>query len=94
MANDSDTDSIASYEEIYPRPPGQEQEGIGGFKLKEERNVEKLRSLILKDGQAGTELKDGEVPDICYVLQYKGFGGRVYDGKLSSSYTTFLVIMG
>ncbi|KAK8071924.1 ATPase [Apiospora saccharicola] len=86
MDDNSDTDSIASYEEIYPRPPGgQEQQGIGAFKLKEERNVEKLRSLILKDGQAGTELKESEVPEICYVLQYKGFGGRVYDVCRSSS---------
>ncbi|KAK8009118.1 hypothetical protein PG991_011669 [Apiospora marii] len=79
MDDNSDTDSIASYEEIYPRPPGQEQKGIDGFKLKEERNVEKLRSLVLKEGLASSELKEGEVPDICYVLQYKGFGGRIYD---------------
>ncbi|KAK7914204.1 ATPase [Apiospora marii] len=85
MDDNSDTDSIASYEEIYPRDPGQEQKGIGGFKLKEERNVEKLRSLVLKEGLASSELKEGEVPDICYVLQYKGFGGRVYDVCRSSS---------
>ncbi|KAK8061615.1 P-loop containing nucleoside triphosphate hydrolase protein [Apiospora phragmitis] len=85
MDDTSDTDSIASYEEIHPRPQGQGQDGIGGLKLKEERNVERLKSLILKDGEANTELAEGEVPDICYVLQYKGVGGRVYDVCRSSS---------
>ncbi|KAK8016738.1 ATPase [Apiospora rasikravindrae] len=92
MDDASDTDSIASYEEIHPRPQAQAQaqpqalvEGIGAFKLKEERNVEKLRSLVLKDGEANTALAEGDVPDICYVLQYKGFAGRVYDVCRSSS---------
>ncbi|KAK8075450.1 hypothetical protein PG997_010113 [Apiospora hydei] len=77
MDDASDTDSVVSYEEINPRPKSQAQEGIGAFKLKEERNIEKLRSLVLKDGEASTELAEGDVPDICYVLQYKGIGGRV-----------------
>ncbi|KAK7961975.1 ATPase [Apiospora aurea] len=85
MDDASDTDSVVSYEEINPRPKSQAQEGIGAFKLKEERNIEKLRSLVLQNGEANTELAEGDVPDICYVLQYKGIGGRVHDVCRSSS---------
>lgn len=91
MEDNSDTDSIASYEEIHSRRQDQgQQEGIGAFKLKEERNIERLRNLVLGDKETNTELPEGEVPDICYVLQYKGLGGRLHDGKpifkLQSSY--------
>ncbi|KAK8104750.1 ATPase [Apiospora kogelbergensis] len=80
MEDNSDTDSIVSYEEIHPRRQDQgQQEGIGAFKLKEERNIERLRNLVLGDKETNTELPEGEVPDICYVLQYKGLGGRLHD---------------
>ncbi|KAK7999632.1 ATPase [Apiospora arundinis] len=79
MDDSSDSDSIASYEEIHSRRKDKDQEGIGAFKLKEERNIEKLRDLVLKDRDTNTELPEGEVPDICYVLQYKGLGGRLHD---------------
>ena len=82
MEDTSDTSSIASYEEIHPRREGQgQQEGIGAFKLKEERDIERIRHLVLGDKETNTELPEGDVPDICYVLQYKGIGGRLHDGK-------------
>lgn len=75
-----DSCSIASYEEIGPaNKPFRQGSGFSD----EEQNVRKLRDLVdkstINDGAAGELAKD-EVPDICYVLQYKGWGGKVIDG--------------
>ncbi|OTA87891.1 hypothetical protein M434DRAFT_399297 [Hypoxylon sp. CO27-5] len=77
-----ETSSIASFEEIGPsgRPFGQ------GFASNEDRNVEKLRALVAKssiNGGAARELAEDEVPDVCYVLQYKGWGGKLIDLRRS-----------
>ncbi|KAI0839056.1 P-loop containing nucleoside triphosphate hydrolase protein [Hypoxylon sp. FL0890] len=81
-----ETSSTASFEEIGPsgRPFGQ---GFGpSFGSSEDRNVEKLRALVAKssvNGGADRELAEDEVPDVCYVLQYKGWGGKLIDLRRS-----------
>ncbi|XDG08691.1 hypothetical protein ABKA04_008306 [Annulohypoxylon sp. FPYF3050] len=79
-----DSCSIASYEEIGPaNKPFRQGSGFSD----EEQNVRKLRDLVdkstINDGAAGELAKD-EVPDICYVLQYKGWGGKVIDVRRSN----------
>ncbi|KAI1454557.1 P-loop containing nucleoside triphosphate hydrolase protein [Annulohypoxylon moriforme] len=78
-----DASSTASFEEI-----GTSNKLFGqgpGFN-DEDKNVQKLRALVAKsaadDGQAN-ELAEDEVPDICYVLQYKGWGGKLIDVRRS-----------
>ncbi|KAI0853312.1 P-loop containing nucleoside triphosphate hydrolase protein [Daldinia vernicosa] len=63
--------SVASFEEIGPSDKV--------FGLSEDKNIEKLRALVAKSvvsGGAATETTEDEVPDICYVLQYKAFVRR------------------
>lgn len=80
---DDDTSSVDSFEEV-PSPPAEE------LRPGEEKNIELLRDLVLKqttyggDGDAKKELEDEEAPDVCYVLQYRGMGGKLVDGKLES----------
>ncbi|KAI1209772.1 P-loop containing nucleoside triphosphate hydrolase protein [Annulohypoxylon truncatum] len=78
-----DTSSTASFEEISPsnKPFGQGS----GFN-DEDKNIQKLRALVEKsaiDDSAASELAEDEVPDVCYVLQYKGWGGKVIDVRRS-----------
>ncbi|KAI1091799.1 P-loop containing nucleoside triphosphate hydrolase protein [Rostrohypoxylon terebratum] len=78
-----DTCSIASYEEIGPsnKPFGQ-----GSGFSDEEQNIQKLRDLVDKtaiDGASGGLAKE-EVPDICYILQYRGRAGKVIDVRRSN----------
>ncbi|KAI1758918.1 P-loop containing nucleoside triphosphate hydrolase protein [Hypoxylon sp. FL1150] len=76
-----DTSSIASYEEIGPENRGFGfEKGLGPND--EEKHVEKLRALIAKStviNEATKELAEDEVPSVTYVLQYKGWGGRLID---------------
>ncbi|KAI1138283.1 P-loop containing nucleoside triphosphate hydrolase protein [Hypoxylon sp. FL0543] len=81
-----ETSSIASFEEIGPsgRPFGQ---GFGpSLGSNQDKNVEQLRALVAKssiNGGAERELAEDEVPDVCYVLQYKGWGGKLIDLRRS-----------
>lgn len=73
-----DNSSIASFEEVAN--PSYE-----GFKTSEEKNIELLKALVSRsaaNGGPAKELADDEVPDVCYVLQYKGWGGKLVDSKL------------
>lgn len=73
-----DNSSVASFEEISPSGKV--------FGLGEDKNIEKLRALVAKsvvDGGAATEITEDEVPDICYVLQYKAFSGKLVNCKSS-----------
>ncbi|RYP72646.1 hypothetical protein DL770_007933 [Monosporascus sp. CRB-9-2] len=67
-----DNCSVTSFEEVdNPSPEG--------FKSSEERNIERLKALIARSAASGSmarELADNEVPDVCYVLQYKGWSGK------------------
>ncbi|KAI1097078.1 hypothetical protein F4804DRAFT_219122, partial [Jackrogersella minutella] len=79
----SDSSSIASFEDIGPagKPFGQ---GFGS--TDEDKNIEKLRALVARstaNGGAARELSEDEVPDVCYVLQYKGWGGKLIDVRRS-----------
>ncbi|KAI1642074.1 P-loop containing nucleoside triphosphate hydrolase protein [Daldinia loculata] len=73
-----DNSSVASFEEISPSGKV--------FGLGEDKNIEKLRALVAKsvvDGGAATEITEDEVPDICYVLQYKAFSGKLVNLRRS-----------
>lgn len=77
-----ETSSTASFEEIGPsgRPFGQ------GFGSNQDQYVDKLIALVTKssiNGGAARELAEDEVPDVCYVLQYKGWGGKLIDLRRS-----------
>ncbi|RYP71740.1 hypothetical protein DL769_004629 [Monosporascus sp. CRB-8-3] len=72
-----DNCSVTSFEEVDKPSPE-------GFKSSEERKIERLKALIAKSAASGStarELADNEVPDVCYVLQYKGWSGKLVDGK-------------
>ncbi|RYP65441.1 hypothetical protein DL771_008313 [Monosporascus sp. 5C6A] len=72
-----DNCSVTSFEEL-DRPSHE------GSKSSEERHIERLKALIAKSvasGSAARELADNEVPDVCYVLQYKGWDGKPVDGE-------------
>ncbi|KAI2465143.1 P-loop containing nucleoside triphosphate hydrolase protein [Annulohypoxylon bovei var. microspora] len=78
-----DASSIASFEEIGPsnKPFGQ-----GSGLSDEDKNIRKLRALVARsaaNGGVASELSEDEVPDICYVLQYKGWGGKLIDVRRS-----------
>ncbi|KAI1772594.1 P-loop containing nucleoside triphosphate hydrolase protein [Hypoxylon cercidicola] len=78
-----DASSIASYEEIGP---SNREFGYGFGSSDEDKNVEKLKALIAKsaaNGGAAKELAEDEVPNVCYVLQYKGWGGKLIDVRRS-----------
>ncbi|OTB17221.1 hypothetical protein K445DRAFT_315859 [Daldinia sp. EC12] len=67
-----DSSSVASFEEIGP---SHQMLGLG-----EDEHIEKLRALVAKSSVTGgvaTDVAEDEVPDIFYVLQYKGFGGKL-----------------
>ncbi|KAI1465295.1 P-loop containing nucleoside triphosphate hydrolase protein [Daldinia caldariorum] len=67
-----DSSSMASFEEI-----GSCHRALG---LGEDKNTEKLKTLVAKsaaNGTTATDVAEDEVSDICYVLQYKGFGGKL-----------------
>ncbi|KAI1375462.1 P-loop containing nucleoside triphosphate hydrolase protein [Hypoxylon crocopeplum] len=94
-----DDSSIASFEEIGTSNrvlgqgfgPGFGQcfgQGFGqGFAPSgEDINIKKLKSLIAKsatNGDKATELAEDEVPDVCYVLQYKEPGGKLNNVRRS-----------
>ncbi|KAF3057150.1 putative ATPase protein [Daldinia childiae] len=73
-----DNSSVASFEEVGPS-------GIA-IRLGDDKNIEKLRALVVKsvvnDG-AATEITEDNVPDICYVLQYKALGGKLVNLRRS-----------
>ncbi|KAI1500145.1 P-loop containing nucleoside triphosphate hydrolase protein [Biscogniauxia marginata] len=76
----SDSSSTASFEDIGP------SSNVFEFKLPEELNIEKLKALVDKsapNGTAAQELPEDEVPDVCYVLQYRGLGGKLVDVRRS-----------
>ncbi|KAI0881424.1 P-loop containing nucleoside triphosphate hydrolase protein [Annulohypoxylon maeteangense] len=78
-----DTSSTASFEEIGPSiKPFEPSSEFSD----EDKNVRKLRALVEKsvinDGTSGG-LAEDEVPDVCYVLQYKGWGGKLIDVRRS-----------
>ncbi|XXH03012.1 hypothetical protein Hte_009402 [Hypoxylon texense] len=78
-----DASSIASYEEIGPSNRGFDQ-GFGPSE--EDKHVERLKALIAKsaaNGDVAKELAEDEVPNVCYVLQYKGWGGKLIDVRRS-----------
>ncbi|KAI1801168.1 P-loop containing nucleoside triphosphate hydrolase protein [Daldinia bambusicola] len=67
-----DSSSVASFEEVssYHKTPG----------LSEDENIAKLKALVAKsaaNGAAATDIDEDEVSDIWYVLQYRGFGGKL-----------------
>ncbi|KAI1657575.1 P-loop containing nucleoside triphosphate hydrolase protein [Daldinia decipiens] len=73
-----DNSSVASFEEIGPSG---KVVGLG-----EDKDIEKLRALVAKavvNNGAATEITDDEVPDICYVLQYKALGGKLVNLRRS-----------
>lgn len=75
----SDTSSTASFEELS------DPHVIDAFQTNEERNVERLKTLVsrsVENGVPARQLADDENPDVCYVLQYKGWGGKLIDSKL------------
>ncbi|KAI0377552.1 P-loop containing nucleoside triphosphate hydrolase protein [Hypomontagnella monticulosa] len=77
-----DNSSIASFEEIGPSKPL----GVGFRSSEEDKNVEKLKAMIAKsasNGGTAKELSEGEIPDVCYVLQYKGWDGKLIDVRRS-----------
>lgn len=77
-----DSSSTASFEEIGP---SNNPFGKGFDPTEEDKNVEKLKALIAKSAAnagAPRELDEDETPEICYVLQYKGWGGKPIDCKL------------
>ncbi|KAI0000717.1 P-loop containing nucleoside triphosphate hydrolase protein [Xylariaceae sp. FL0662B] len=79
-----DNSSIASFEDIGPSD-GRVKPTIR-FKSSEETNIEKLKSLIAKSaakGDIARELTVDEVPDVCYVLRHKGWGGNLVDLRRS-----------
>ncbi|KAI1407577.1 P-loop containing nucleoside triphosphate hydrolase protein [Hypoxylon sp. FL1857] len=81
-----ETNSIASFEEIGPSGKPPRQGFVHGFDSHEDKDIEKLRALVARssgNGGAARELGDGEVPDVCYVLQYKGWGGKLIDLRRS-----------
>ena len=83
----SDTSSIVSFEEVS------DPHVFNGFHTTEERNVERLRAMVSRSAENGSsarKLSDGESPDVCYVLQYKGLGGKLIDSELSCFYAPAL----
>ncbi|KAI0598477.1 P-loop containing nucleoside triphosphate hydrolase protein [Biscogniauxia sp. FL1348] len=83
-----DSSSIGSFEEINHSPISNKSTHSSPFQWKssEEKNIEKLKCLIAKSGakgKAARELVEDEVPDVCYVLQYKGWGGKLVDVRRS-----------
>ncbi|KAI2604300.1 P-loop containing nucleoside triphosphate hydrolase protein [Hypoxylon fragiforme] len=71
---DDDISSFNSFEEIEPLPAACQDD--------EYNNIEKLKALVARsaaNGDAATELVEDEVPDICYILQYKGWLGKLSD---------------
>lgn len=72
-----DNSSVASFEEVV-------KPSFEGFKTSEEKNVELLKALVSRSAEnrsTAKELAGDEVPDVCYVLQYKGWGGKLIDSK-------------
>ncbi|TGJ75550.1 hypothetical protein E0Z10_g10983, partial [Xylaria hypoxylon] len=63
-----DTNSIASFEEISPS-----NESIHGVSQPHPSSENALAGMII-DTSSSVDLVDDDVPDICYVLQYKKFG--------------------
>ncbi|KAI1492700.1 P-loop containing nucleoside triphosphate hydrolase protein [Biscogniauxia mediterranea] len=83
-----DSSSIGSFEEINHSPISSKSTNSSPFQWKssEEKNIEKIKCLISKSaasGKAIRELVEDEVPDVCYVLQYKGWGGKLVDVRRS-----------
>ncbi|RYO76570.1 hypothetical protein DL766_005482 [Monosporascus sp. MC13-8B] len=75
-----DNCSVTSFEEL-------DKPSHGGFESSEERNIERLKALIARSAASGgsaRELADNEVPDVCYVLQYKGWNGKHVDVRRSA----------
>ncbi|KAI0178526.1 P-loop containing nucleoside triphosphate hydrolase protein [Hypoxylon sp. FL1284] len=74
-----DTSSVASFEKIGPSRRGPNQ----GFGHPEDvKHVEKLKALVARsaaNGGAAKELAEDDVTDVCYVLQYRGWDGRLTD---------------
>ncbi|KAI5921080.1 P-loop containing nucleoside triphosphate hydrolase protein [Camillea tinctor] len=83
-----DSSSIDSFEEINHSPISNKSTNSSPFQWKssEDKNFEKLKCLIAKSaakGNVARELVEDEVPDVCYVLQYKGWGGKLVDVRRS-----------
>ena len=82
-----DASSTASFEVINAsnRPTGQNAPVIGPPVFSDEdKNIQKLRALVAKatvSDDTASGLAEDEVPDVCYVLQYKGWGGKLIDGS-------------
>ncbi|RYP41887.1 hypothetical protein DL767_000716 [Monosporascus sp. MG133] len=75
-----DNCSVTSFEEVDKPSPE-------GFKPSEERDIKRLKALIAKSAPSGStarELAENEVPDVCYVLQYKGWSGKPVDVRRSA----------
>ncbi|RYP49565.1 hypothetical protein DL768_004767 [Monosporascus sp. mg162] len=72
-----DNCSVTSFEEVDNPSPG-------GIRSREEKNIERLKALIARSAASGStarELADNEVPDVCYVVQYKGRRGKLVESK-------------
>ncbi|KAI1077613.1 P-loop containing nucleoside triphosphate hydrolase protein [Whalleya microplaca] len=79
-----DNSSIASFEEIGPSY--KDAKSNVDFKFNEEANIERLKTFIAKSAardNIARELDADEIPDVCYVLQYKGWGGKIVDVRRS-----------
>ena len=73
----SDTSSIASFEELS-------EPQVEAFQTNEERKVERLRALVSRsagNGGPARQLADDETPDVCYILQYKSWGGKLHNSE-------------
>lgn len=80
----SDTSSVVSFEELS------DPHISNGYHMSEERTVERLKTMVSRSAENGSsarQLAADENPEVCYVLQYKGFGGKLIDSKLSCLYT-------
>ncbi|KAH9892041.1 P-loop containing nucleoside triphosphate hydrolase protein [Xylariomycetidae sp. FL2044] len=69
-----DNISVTSYEDISPPRPDR--------KVADETGLDKLKALIARsaaNGDSAEGLIPDEVPDVCYVLQYQGWGGKIVD---------------
>lgn len=78
--DDSDNISNASFEQIGPKRTS-DFEDFGDFGFGEEKHMAKLKPLVVKSAAHGAakELAEGEVPDVCYILQYESLSGKVSD---------------
>jgi len=73
-----DNSSIASFEEVS-QPNTLSRRRVDREGLREDLR-ERARARLGIQTSASPDLSDDEVPDVCYVLQYKEFGSKVAEG--------------